>query len=81
MDQHKKDRAMTVIFNQLEMIQEMATGVGESELVTDLSIVFANALARYCDHKRVELGTRLDQPAATVDRVRQTPGMAQGAVA
>lgn len=80
MDQHKRDRAMTVVFNQLEMLQELAVGVGDSDLANDLSAAFAGALTRYCDHKRTELGAELNKPPCAIDLVRQTPSTAHGAV-
>ncbi len=81
MDQGKRDRTMAVVFNQLEMLQEMAVRIGDPELANDLSAAFSGTLARYCDHKRTELGTRLSQAPAIVDSVRQTRRRAQRAMA
>ncbi len=58
-DQQKRDRVITVVFTQMEMLQELAASVGDAELADDLSIAFAKALARYCDDKRAQLETRV----------------------
>lgn len=81
MDQGKRDRTMAVVFNQLEMLQEMAVRIGDHDLANDLSAAFSGALARYCDDKRTELGTRLSQAPLLDDSVRQTRRRAQSAVA
>ncbi len=65
MNQNKRDRTMSVVFGQLEMLQEMATGLGDTQLASDLSAAFAGALARYCDYKRTELGEKLSHPPST----------------
>ena len=51
----KKDRILPAIFEQLEMLQELAIEAGDPELAQDLSAALAGALFRYCDQKRAEL--------------------------
>ncbi len=65
----KKDRAMTAIFSQLEMLQELACDVEETELANDLSAVFANALVRYCHAKRLNLSAAIDNTYAEIRQV------------
>ena len=61
-NQRKKDRVISAVLTQLEMLQELAESVEETELANDLSAIFAKSLARYCDHKRTQLASQLAKP-------------------
>ena len=50
-----KDRIMPAVFEQIEMLQELAVEGGDPELAQDLSAALAGALFRYCDQKRTQL--------------------------
>ena len=55
-----QDDLMTVIFNQLELLQELAIKAGDADLAQDLSATFARSLERYCEGKRASLSTKLE---------------------
>lgn len=63
--QAKKDRVMSSIFGQLEMLQELAIEAGDATLAQDLSAAFANALTRYCDQKHLALSATIDHDLRT----------------
>lgn len=63
--QAKKDRVMSSIFGQLEMLQELAIEAGDAALAQDLSSAFANALTRYCDQKHMALSAEIDNGLRT----------------
>lgn len=48
-DRH--DRIMTVVFGQMEILQELAIKAGDVPLAQDLSAALANALYRFYDEK------------------------------
>ena len=47
-----KDRIVSTIFGQLELLQELALKAEETELANDLSVALAGALFRLCDRKQ-----------------------------
>ena len=55
-----QDDLMTVIFNQLELLQELAIKAGDADLAQDLGATFARSLERYCEGKRASLSDKLD---------------------
>ena len=63
-----RDRIMPAIFEQLEMLQELAVEAGDAELAQDLSAALAGALFRYCDQKRVDLAAEIDGQAAAATK-------------
>ncbi len=63
----KRDRIMTAIFGQLEMLQELASKADDRELANDISAALADALTRYCDRKRGYLASQLADGLKTVD--------------
>ena len=52
--QHR-DRIVSTIFGQLELLQEMALKAEETELANDLSVALASALFRLCDRKQPDV--------------------------
>ena len=57
--QARKDRVMSSIFGQLELLQELAIQAGDATLAQDLAVAFANALTRYCDEKHSVLSATI----------------------
>jgi hypothetical protein len=55
------DELVSTIFNQLEVLQDLAIKAGEAELAQDLSSTLATALTRYCDRKREALSDAIDK--------------------
>ncbi len=56
----KTDDLMTMLFGQLEILQELAVKAGDAQLAQDLSAAFAASLSRYCDAQRADLIQRLE---------------------
>ena len=55
----KHDRTVEAIFNQLDLLSEMATSAGEVDLAKDLKSLFEKALSRYCNQKRERLAAQI----------------------
>ncbi len=64
----KRDRVLSTIFGQLELLQEMAVEADEPALAQDLSAALANALFRYCDEKRHDLRAAIDAESKEIPR-------------
>ncbi len=56
------DRIINSIFNQLDLLKDMAGSIGDTALQADLDAVLNRALDRYCETKRNALAIALKTP-------------------
>ncbi len=75
----KKDQLMTVIFGQLECLQELSLRAEETDLAKDLSVAFMKALERYCEGKRENLATAMERGEVATPQGRRGRSKSQGA--
>ena len=55
----RQDRILNVVFEQLELLEELATKAGDATLADELRAAMQASLERYCERQRVRLESTL----------------------